>query len=104
MDRGMNPFDGSRRRLKSVAHKSKKDYKRVKGSAVLEDSPELDTFYSPYNNKPGRHISMYTGLEGYLLFLEAIDIKLGICEKWSEEKKEEVRQKLLKEIEGKYGE
>ena len=29
-DRGINPHDGSRRRLKSQVHKSKKDYNREK--------------------------------------------------------------------------
>jgi len=36
IDRGINPFDGSRRRLSTIAHKSKKHYTRKvkhKGSA-----------------------------------------------------------------------
>ena len=38
IDRGMNPFDGSRRRLSSAEHRSKKHYSRKakhKGGAFL---------------------------------------------------------------------
>lgn len=34
MDRAINPFDGSRRRLKSEKHKSPKDYNRQKNKKV----------------------------------------------------------------------
>lgn len=46
------------------------------------------------------NIVVYTGIEGYLLYLEAIEMEFykhsdKQCEPWSAEKKEEVRQSLL---------
>ena len=43
-DRGMNPNDGSRRRLKSEEHKTTKDYKRFSKSELhkLIQSGEID--------------------------------------------------------------
>lgn len=36
-DRGKNPFDGSRRRLSSTAHKSAKDYDRKENKKLESD-------------------------------------------------------------------
>jgi hypothetical protein len=36
IDRGINPHDGSRRRLKSTAHKSAKDYDRNKSKKEIK--------------------------------------------------------------------
>jgi hypothetical protein len=44
MGRGLNPNDGSRRRLKSEEHRAKKDYKRFSKSELhkLIQSKEID--------------------------------------------------------------
>lgn len=45
-DRAMNPHDGSRRRLKSVEHEDKTEYKRKSLREFLEEEfPEF--FYCP---------------------------------------------------------
>lgn len=53
MDRAMNPHDGSRRRLKSSAHKSLKDYDRKKNKQITKNDcmeyKKGDLIYSLHN-------------------------------------------------------
>lgn len=49
MDRAMNPYDGSRRRLKSAAHKSIKDYDRKKNKQMKSMTERMDWIVRLYN-------------------------------------------------------
>lgn len=51
MDRAINPFDGSRRRLKSEKHKSPKDYNRQKNKKVDLDETLLEEDLLLENNE-----------------------------------------------------
>ncbi len=56
MDRGINPHDGSRRRLKSEEHKTVKDYNRQKNKKIIipetfEEEDLLIEYYEQVNKK-----------------------------------------------------
>jgi len=81
-DRGKNPYDGSRRRLKSEEHKSVKDYKREK--CKMPDITKCTNDFCTKKDSCYRHTSEVSDhYQSYATFIPDAD---GKCDFYKSEK------------------